>query len=106
METINAPSDFERDDQSRLLFDGICMMFITIGENLKRIDKILGTEFLLAHPEIEWKKIKGMRDRISHDYFGLDFGATFHAARDGVPDLLRTCSRILIKVTDETDLTK
>ena len=103
METIKAPTDFEREDQSRLLLDGICMMLITISENLKRIDKSLGAEFLLAHPEIEWRKIKGMRDRISHDYFGLDFEATFYAARDGVPDLLSTCRRILIEVTDQRD---
>ena len=98
METIHTPEDFERDVQSRLLYDGICMMLITIGENLKRMDKALGPEFLLQRPEIEWRKIKGMRDRISHDYFGLDFEATFNAVNDGVPELLEVCRLILAEV--------
>ena len=35
--------------------DGLCMLFIAIGESLKNLDKITGGELFAAHPEIDWK---------------------------------------------------
>lgn len=39
-----------------------------IGEAANRIDP----EFRLQNPEIEWRRIRGLRNRIIHDYFGID----------------------------------
>ena len=40
-----------------------------IGEAASR----LPVEFLSAHPEVDWRKIIGLRNRIVHGYFGVDF---------------------------------
>ena len=40
-----------------------------IGEAASRLPE----EFLSAHPEVDWRKIVGLRNRIVHGYFGVDF---------------------------------
>jgi uncharacterized protein with HEPN domain len=42
--------------------------FFVIGE---MVDK-LSEEIKRKHPEIEWIKIKGFRNIVAHDYFGID----------------------------------
>ncbi len=40
-----------------------------IGEATKNLSKDLKDD----HPEIEWRKITGMRDKLIHYYFGVDW---------------------------------
>ena len=49
-------------------FDAVCMNFIVIGEMVDRI----ADEFKLKYNEIDWKSIKGLRNIVAHDYFGVD----------------------------------
>ena len=53
------------------------MLLITIGESLKNLDKVTNGELLPEYPEIEWKKVKGLRDIISHQYFDVNAEAIF-----------------------------
>jgi len=40
-----------------------------IGEAVKNLPE----DFRDLHPQIEWKKLAGMRDKIIHHYFGVDY---------------------------------
>ena len=57
---------FLLDDKT---IDAVVRNFEIIGEAANRID----TEFRESNPEIEWKRIRGFRNRIVHDYFGIDY---------------------------------
>jgi uncharacterized protein with HEPN domain len=49
--------------------DAVVRNFEIIGEAANRIDP----SFRNQHPDIEWKRIRGFRNRIVHDYFGIDY---------------------------------
>lgn len=49
--------------------DAVVRNFEIIGEAANRIDPMFRNE----HPDIEWTRIRGFRNRIVHDYFGIDY---------------------------------
>ena len=70
-----------------LRLNGICMCFIVIGEEIKRIDKYSDGQLLPNYPSIPWKNIKGMRDRIAHGYFEIDADVVFDTLKNDIPPL-------------------
>jgi len=81
-------NDFMDTKEGQEKLDSICMKLIAIGESLKNIDKITDKKLLESYPEIEWKKIKGIRDFISHHYFDLDAEVIFGICKNHIGDLL------------------
>ena len=63
-EPVQTVDDFTDTPGGMEKFDSICMLLITIGESLKNLDKVTNGELLLKYPEIEWKKVKELRDII------------------------------------------
>ena len=57
--------------------DGLCMLFIAIGEALKNLDKITDGDLLGNYPEVDWKGAMGFRDIIAHHYFDIDAEQVF-----------------------------
>ena len=57
---------FISDDKT---MDAVVRNFEIIGEAANRID----SDFRDQNPEIEWKRIRGFRNRIVHEYFGIDY---------------------------------
>ena len=54
-----------------------------IGEASKKIDE----EFKATHTHIEWKKMAGARDKLIHDYFGIDYDIVWDIIQNKIPDL-------------------
>lgn len=84
---IKSPSDFLNSDKGVDMLDGIGMMLIAIGENLKKIDYETEGELLNQYPSIDWKGAKGVRDILSHHYFDLDATEVFDICQNDIPNL-------------------
>jgi uncharacterized protein with HEPN domain len=54
-----------------------------IGEASRRISP----EFLAAHPEVPWSDIIGMRHKVIHDYFEVDWETVWYTATTDLPFL-------------------
>jgi uncharacterized protein with HEPN domain len=70
---------------------GIERMLTIIGEAAKNISPQLRKEF----PDIPWKATAGMRDKIMHHYFGVDYEAVFETIRIDLPVLKQGIGAIL-----------
>jgi len=87
--------DFMDTKEGQEKLDGICMKLIAVGESLKKIDVITEKKLLEQYPQIEWRKIKGIRDFISHHYFDLDAEMIFSICQDHMDELLLTLNQIV-----------
>lgn len=91
---IDTPDNFLDDDEGLTKLDGICMQLINIGEALKQVDKVTDKSLLSKYPQIEWKKVMGMRDIITHHYFDIDSETVFNVCDEHIPELKLTISTI------------
>lgn len=66
-------------------FDACMMNFVIIGESVLRLD----LHFIEANNQIEWHKIRGFRNLIAHDYFGIDAEEVWDIIQNKIPDLKR-----------------
>ena len=70
--------------------DAVVRNLEVIGEAANR----LPDEFKETHSEIEWHKIVGLRNRIVHEYFGVDLEIIWHILHRELPSLQASIRRI------------
>jgi uncharacterized protein with HEPN domain len=97
-EPIKTSDDFLDTENGLEKLDSICMKLIAIGESLKNLDKVTNQSLLKKYPEVEWKKIMGMRDVITHHYFDLDSEVVFDVCKNHIEDLANTINKMIAEL--------
>jgi uncharacterized protein with HEPN domain len=67
------------------------MNFVVIGE---MVDK-LSDDFKVNNSKIEWIKIKGFRNLVAHDYFGIDAEEVWQIIKNKIPKLRSDITKLL-----------
>jgi uncharacterized protein with HEPN domain len=70
--------------------DAVIRNIEIIGEASKRISEVSRKN----NPFIPWKEMAGMRDKLIHDYFGVDIGVIWKTITEDIPSLRYHLSEI------------
>ena len=72
---------YDEDENLRLALTHLVQI---IGEAGRRVSR----EFCLAHPEVQWADIIGMRHKVVHDYLGVDEDIVWEVVTEDLPKLV------------------
>lgn len=78
-------------ESDRMLCFAIIRALEIVGEAAAQITKA----FQSKHPEIEWRAIVGMRNRLIHVYFNIDYDIVWQAVKHEIPKLAKQIEAIL-----------
>ncbi len=78
-------------DKDRDIQDATIRRIEIIGEAVKNVPE----SFRKKYPKIEWKKIAGTRDILSHVYFGVNMDKIWEVVKDDLPKLKKELKKIL-----------
>ncbi len=80
--------DFEKDEKT---VDAVIRNFEIIGEAANRLDDTYKSD----NPEIEWDRMRGFRNRIIHEYFGIDLEIVWQIIEDDLELLIESLAEKL-----------
>ena len=92
---VETPNDFLCSSEGMMRLDAICMNLIALGETVKGLDKQTQGQLLKDYPEVYWKGVMGMRDKISHHYFEIDTDVVFRTIEEDVPLMSKVIDKML-----------
>ena len=69
--------------ENELIQDAVIRNVEIIGEVTKKISSDLKSQYR----EIPWKEMSGMRDKLIHDYFGVDVDVVWKTVKEDIPFL-------------------
>ena len=65
----------------------VILNLIIIGEAATKLLKDY-SQFLDQHPDVPWRSMRGMRNRIAHGYFEIDLDVVWETVKTALPQLL------------------
>ncbi len=87
---------FEREE---LIQDAVIRQLEVIGEAARH----LSSEVRGSYPEIPWRDIVGMRNKLIHDYLGVDIGLVWVTVQEDLPMLREQVQRVLQDLGEHID---
>lgn len=82
---------YDEINSDPVLIDCIMFRLVQIAENSDR----LTPSFKTRHAELPWKELKGMRNRIVHDYGFVDLSIIYDTVMCGIPEMYELLKNLL-----------
>ncbi len=82
--------DYKSFSDNDMLVEACVFNLSQLGEIANKID----TEFETAHPQVPWRQIYGLRNRIIHDYEGINLKLIWEIIKDDLPELLKELDKL------------
>lgn len=89
--------DFLADKRTQ---QAVILNLVIIGEAATKLLKDYG-KFLDCHPNVPWRNMKGMRNRIAHGYFDINLDVVWETVQTALPQLLEQLPAIREDANDE-----
>ncbi|UOQ87162.1 HepT-like ribonuclease domain-containing protein [Gracilibacillus salinarum] len=74
-----------------LVSDAVLKNILVIGEATKNIPEPTQKE----NPQIEWRKMAGMRDMMIHGYFSINYQIVWDVVQNKIPELIKEIKKLL-----------
>lgn len=105
LDAIRQINEYTRDGEQaffrdRKTQDAVLRNIQIIGEAAKLVSPALKE----GHPDVPWKQIAGMRDKVIHDYFGINLRLVWDTVRGSMQELNRRASVILREIDPQGTL--
>lgn len=90
---LSASKDLTKDDflDDETLKRAVVRSLEIIGEATKKIP----TDFKVKWSSIEWKNMAGMRDRLIHDYIGVNYSIVWDVLKNKIPILFSQIQEVI-----------
>lgn len=91
--SVSANLSFEDFLEDETLKRAIVRSLEIVGEATKKIP----ADFKAKWNTIQWKNMAGMRDRLIHDYIGVNYSIVWDVMKNKIPDIHKEISSFLSK---------
>ena len=81
---------FDEFVNNSLVIDAVIRNFEIIGEAANRLPE----EFKEKYPSIDWHRLRGFRNRIVHDYMGIDFSIVWQIKELFLPNIIKELDQV------------
>jgi len=98
IENYTKAISFDDFVENELITDGVVRNLEVIGEAVKNIPEDVKDK----KPEVEWKKIAGLRDILIHDYFGIDEDIVWDTVKNKLPELKEKINELLSEIAGDS----
>jgi uncharacterized protein with HEPN domain len=86
-----ALTDFAADEKTQL---AVVKCLEIIGEAAKKVPPALKKKY----PHVPWRQISGMRDKLVHEYFGINIKVVWRTITEDIPPLKPAVAEIIKKL--------
>ncbi|HEY5220866.1 MAG TPA: DUF86 domain-containing protein [Candidatus Paceibacterota bacterium] len=94
IEQYTSGLSFEQFAANQLVIDAVVRNFEIVGEAVRNIP----SEVTATHPDIPWEKMIGMRNKVIHEYFGVDEEILWKTIQEDLPMFREQIAKILKKI--------
>jgi uncharacterized protein with HEPN domain len=96
MRYVGNLSNLQALEQNQQAQDAIVRTIAVVGEAANRICKA-APDFVTDHPELPWSQMRGIRNKVVHDYFDVAWDIVWNTVKDDFPPLLKQIKTLLLQ---------